>query len=296
MDKLGELTALAVAVLWSVAPFIFTSLVKKIDVGVLNIFRLIVAAVLLSTTLFIFQVKIDLNFLQIFFLSCSGLVGFVIGDTFLFKAFGMIGPRLGTLIFSCNPVISAIIAYFFLNEGLGIWQVLGMLITLSGILIVVSEKKPLINSHFKFTKKGAFYGFMAGVCQAVGLIFAKSAFLQGNINGMEATLFRILPSIIIMAVFLLIRGNYKEPVKALFKNKYWLFLMFSASFLGPYLGASLSFVSITLTQIGIASTLMATIPILMLPLSILVYKEKLSWRAIFGAVFTVLGVAVLFLL
>jgi drug/metabolite transporter (DMT)-like permease len=40
---------------------------------------------------------------------------------------------------------------------------------------------------------------------------------------------------------------------------------------------------------------MAIVPILMLPLVIIVYKVKLTWRAILGAFIAVGGVAVLFL-
>jgi drug/metabolite transporter (DMT)-like permease len=40
---------------------------------------------------------------------------------------------------------------------------------------------------------------------------------------------------------------------------------------------------------------MAMVPILMLPLVRIFYKEKLAWRAIVGAFVAVIGVAMLFL-
>jgi drug/metabolite transporter (DMT)-like permease len=67
------------------------------------------------------------------------------------------------------------------------------------------------------------------------------------------------------------------------------------AFLGPYLGVTLSLVAISYTKVGIAATLMATVPIMMLPLVKYIQKEVLSWRAIVGAFAAVGGVAILFL-
>jgi drug/metabolite transporter (DMT)-like permease len=68
------------------------------------------------------------------------------------------------------------------------------------------------------------------------------------------------------------------------------------SIIGPYLGITFSFLAIIYVQIGIASTIMATTPIIMLPLSWMFYKEKLTYRAVIGAIVAVLGVGLLFLL
>jgi len=49
------------------------------------------------------------------------------------------------------------------------------------------------------------------------------------------------------------------------------------------------------TKVGIAATLMSTMPIIMLPIARYVYKEKLNWQAVSGAVLAVAGVSILFL-
>jgi drug/metabolite transporter (DMT)-like permease len=65
--------------------------------------------------------------------------------------------------------------------------------------------------------------------------------------------------------------------------------------LGPYLGITFSLISIEYTKVAVASTIMATVPIIMLPLVKIVYREDLSWRAYVGAFIAVGGVAILFL-
>ena len=67
------------------------------------------------------------------------------------------------------------------------------------------------------------------------------------------------------------------------------------SIVGPFLGISFSLLAIKHTAVGIAATLMATVPIMMLPLVRVIYRERLSWKAILGAIVAVIGVAVLFL-
>ncbi|MEJ2494886.1 MAG: EamA family transporter, partial [Ignavibacteriaceae bacterium] len=65
--------------------------------------------------------------------------------------------------------------------------------------------------------------------------------------------------------------------------------------LGPVLGITCSLVAIANTKIGIASTLMSLMPVIMLPIARYYYKEKLNFRAIAGAFIAVIGVIVLFM-
>ena len=67
------------------------------------------------------------------------------------------------------------------------------------------------------------------------------------------------------------------------------------SIIGPFLGITFSLIAIANTYVGIASTLMATVPIVMLPIIKFYYKEKLSIISIVGAIIAVGGISVLFL-
>jgi drug/metabolite transporter (DMT)-like permease len=67
------------------------------------------------------------------------------------------------------------------------------------------------------------------------------------------------------------------------------------SVFGPFLGVSFSLIAIQHTQAGIAATLMAIVPVLIIPPAILFFHEKVNWKEILGAVITVGGVAIFFL-
>ncbi|RJQ58821.1 MAG: hypothetical protein C4517_14080, partial [Stygiobacter sp.] len=133
------------------------------------------------------------------------------------------------------------------------------------------------------------------VGQAVGLIFAKFAFNQGEINGFVATFFRVSSALLILYPIVHFTKHYVTPVKVFRANKKGLVFTIIGSFIGPYLGITFSLISISHAKIGIASTIMATVPILMLPLVRYYYKEKLSWISILGAFIAVGGIGMLFL-
>jgi drug/metabolite transporter (DMT)-like permease len=65
---------------------------------------------------------------------------------------------------------------------------------------------------------------------------------------------------------------------------------------GPFLGVWLSMVAVTYTVAGVAATLMSLMPVMIIPVVWILYKQKTSWRGILGAGIAVIGVAILFLM
>ena len=150
-------------------------------------------------------------------------------------------------------------------------------------------------SILKTNKLGIFYGVLGALGQASGLVLAKFAFEAGSINGFVATFVRLLSAAVIIFPLALVFKRYKNPIKVYTKNTQALWATLVGTILGPVLGITGSLIAIANAQIGIASTLMSTMPIIMLPIVRYYYKEKLSWRAIVGAMIAVVGVAILFL-
>ena len=66
-----------------------------------------------------------------------------------------------------------------------------------------------------------------------------------------------------------------------------------AAVIGPFLGVWLSIIAIDATRLGLATTLMATSPILILPLSRIVLKEAITPTAVMGALLAILGIYVM---
>lgn len=292
---IGELSALGAAVLWSSSSFLFTEASIRIGPIQLNVDRMIVAALLLLITVPLFGFSFMMSYEQIFLLTVSGFAGLVIGDTYLFRAFKEIGPRVTMLIMSLNPAIAAILAYFILSESLSFWGISGIVITIAGVLIVVRERAPATAKSFSITKAGIFYAFMAAAGQGTGLIFAKQAYLIGDLEALPATFIRIVSAVIILMPLAKVFRRYLNPVKLYTKDSKSLKMVFIGSIIGPYLGITFSYIAVANTLVGIASTLMATVPIIMLPIAKFYYKETLTPTSILGALVAVAGVAILFL-
>jgi len=294
MIFIGEIAALFAAILWSVNAIVLSEALNKVGSFNVNIGRLFFASIFLLFTIIIFSLPYNLYWQQYLYLILSGIIGLVIGDLGMLKSYQLIGPRLGMLMMSFVPSISVILAFLFLDEVLTTNQILGIIITSIGLAIVILQKKP-ISEKFHFTIEGGFYGLIAAVGQAVGLIFAKEAFNFAELNEFVAAFIRIVFSLILLILLGRFLGISKNPIRVFKNDKSALKLIIWGAILGPFLGITASLIAISNTNVGIASTLMATVPILMLPISKFYYKEELTLFSILGTVFAVFGIAVIFL-
>lgn len=295
MFFLGELSALLTAALWSSTSIIFTAATRRVGSMQVNITRLILAMMFLFISILVIELPIQLSWNQILYLAISGFIGLVFGDSFLFRAFREIGARISMLIMSLAPPISALLAYIFLKESLPIWGIAGIIITIGGIAVVVLQRNDLSTSKYSITSIGILFAFCGAIGQGVGLIFAKMAFNESAIHGLIASFIRITVAVIFLLPITIATRHYKNPFKVFSQDKKALLFTTIGALLGPYLGITFSLIAVANTKVGIAATIMATPPIIMLPMVRIIYKEKLTWKSIVGAIIAVAGVGILFL-
>lgn len=69
-----------------------------------------------------------------------------------------------------------------------------------------------------------------------------------------------------------------------------------ATIFGPAIGVALSLMAVEHAKAGIASTLMALTPVLIIVPYSLIYKQKIKLQEVIGTLVTVIGVAMFFLL
>lgn len=295
MPYVGELAALITALLWSGTAIVFTEATKRVGSYVVNITRLMLATIYLVITIIIFDLNFRISWEQIYLLGLSGIVGLVFGDGFLFKAFQYIGARLSMLVMSLGPPIAAVLAYIFLGEVLSYWGILGVIVTITGIALVILKRSEQPSADKKRNNMGYFFAFLGALGQAGNLIYAKEAFMLGEMNSFVATFYRMVPSIPFMYLLGVFARRKRNRISILKEKKDALTFIIIGSFIGPFLGITFSLIAVANTYVGIASTLMSTVPILMLPLIKYYYKEKLSLLSILGALIAVIGIAILFL-
>jgi len=297
MTYLGELAALGTATCWSFGSLFFDAAGRRLGPNNVNKIRILQATVLLSCALWIVTGRFlpaHLPAINVFWLSLSGLIGLVLGDYCLFTSLVILGPRRATLLMAAAPVITALFAWPVLDEVLGPLAIIGISIAIIGIVWVSIEKRGagrVLRSGSLLA--GTLWGLGGAVGQAIGLVFAKVG-MGGEIEPLEATFCRMFAAAIILWLFTIISGQLPATLRAL-NNKCGLAFSMGGAFVGPFIGVWLSLVAIKHAEAGIAATIMAATPVLVIPLEIIVHGERPSMRAIIGAVVAVGGVAVLFL-
>jgi drug/metabolite transporter (DMT)-like permease len=302
MSHAGELAALLTAVFWTITALAFEAASRRLGSMVVNILRLIVGFSFLSLFVFFYRgilFPVDASPHAWFYLTLSGLIGFVFGDLCLFQAFVVVGARISMLLMALAPPMTAFIGWIVLGETLSWKSWIGMILTISGIALVVLKRHTAEESNGGFRKVrfnyplwGILLGLGGAAGQAAGLVLSKVG-MQGY-DTFASTQIRVIAGIIGFAVLFTFMGSWKSAFRALKQRKPMLQLSLGA-FFGPFLGVSFSLISIRYADTGIASTIMAIVPVLIIPPSMILYKEKITLKEVAGAVVAVSGVAMFFL-
>jgi drug/metabolite transporter (DMT)-like permease len=291
----GEFAALLVAIFWTITALSFEVATKRIGSMAVNITRLVFAFVFLSLFTYFqrgFIFPVDASMHAWVWLSLSGLVGFVFGDYFLFHSYRMISSRIAMLIMTFVPPVTALLGWLILGEMMTSQHLIGMLMTVGGVAMTIFNKPEGKKIGFKYPIKGLLFAFFGVIGQAGGLVLSK--FGMGDYSPFASTQIRIIAGMIGFGLIILLTGRTKAIYQAL-KNKTALAGITIGSFFGPFLGVSFSLLAIQNTSTGIASTIMAIVPILIIPPAAMMFKQKVGWLDFVGAMISVGGVVLFFI-
>ncbi|NMB21301.1 MAG: DMT family transporter [Firmicutes bacterium] len=294
--NLGEIAALSTALCWTMNAMAFEAAGKKVGSLAVNYIRFFIAFPLLVITAYFTRglaFPVDATSSAWIYLSLSGLIGFVLGDIFLFQALVEIGSRITLLIKSMGPPLAALAGFLLLGETISPVGLVGMLITIFGIsLVILSRNSKERRVRFNRPLRGIFFAFLGAVGQALGLIFSKLG--MGSYNPLAATQIRIIAAFIAFTILITVWKKWSD-IWGAFKNKRAIGEIALGAILGPFVGVTLSLVALQYAPAGVVSTLTSISPILIIPFSIGIYKEKVLPREILGALISILGVILLFL-
>jgi drug/metabolite transporter (DMT)-like permease len=303
-STIGESAAILTSCLWTASSLFFTSAGKKFGAFSVNTIRTTIAiGLLIAAHVVLLGTILPLaNNGQWLWVGLSGIVGLGIGDFGLFAAYVTIGPRRSVLIQASAPIFTAFAAYFVLpNESLSAIAILGIAVTLFGIFIVILEKEektsenPLTGSRKKL---GLLFGLVSAMGQGFGVVLSKKGMYYGvttAMNPVSVALIRMLFAGIFVWTCAVVAGKL-PTLQQSFRNKDGLKYTTAGAIVGPFLGMTISMIAVADTQAGIAQTLMSLMPIFIIPVVWIVFKEKTNWRGIIGAIIAIIGVAILSIL
>jgi drug/metabolite transporter (DMT)-like permease len=227
-------------------------------------------------------------------------VGLILGDGSLFHAFLLIGPRKSMVLMTLVPVISTVAAWMLLGEILLPIEIVAILITVGGIAWVVLEKEPeqpvdeqVAEDNTRNRILGVLLGIGGATGQALGLVAAKRG-LVGDFPALSATMIRMIVAAVVIWLLALIRGRVGPTWQAL-KDKRARLWIVGGAFIGPFIGVWLSLIAVRTAPVGIASTLMALSPIVLIPFDHWLFGETITTRSIAGTIVALGGAAIIFL-
>ncbi len=300
----GEVFALLTSLFWAGTSIFFTLAGREVGSQVVNRLRLLAATVCLSLIHWVLRGSLlpwAAEPARWGWLTVSAVVGLVIGDGLLFYAFTQIGARLSMLLMALTPVIGTFLAWLFLGETLTWLELLAVTITIGGIAWVILERAPANKRRATLaeaeTPRQFIVGILCGVggaaAQAAGLVLSKQG-MEGGFFPLSASLMRVVTATLVIWALAALQREARTTVSALRKQPARTFIL-AGALIGPVIGMSLSLAAVQLSHVGIASTLMALSPVLLLPLGHWIFQDRVTLRAVLGTVVAMFGVALIFL-
>lgn len=297
-DRLGALAALGTAALWTGSYTAFTLAVRRIGADALNRLRLLFALVLLVATHLILTgtlIPLEAEPSRWLWLSLSGVIGFAIGDAFLYRALFHLGAHRTSMLAALVPVVSTLLAWAAFGERLGWTEVVASAGVVGGILLVLAgrrtDAKP--GTAKGSLKLGLLFALGAVVAQATRYLLSVEG-MRGGFPPVSTNLIQILAATVAAWAVAGRNRGWARTFEAL-RDRRAAVATGVGSVFGPFLGVTFSLVALANASVGVASTLMAVTPVFLLPVSPLAFGERPTWRAYVGTALTVAGVAALFL-
>ena len=305
MNYIGEMISIGVAFSWTATALLSEFGSKRLGNLTLNVLRMALT-LLFSLPLFAVVTGNPLpagaSAEAAGWMLLSGLVGYVIGDFCLFQCYIIIGSRFGQLFMTLAPLSAALMAWVTLGQQMTGMSILAMFVTLFGIGISVLGRGEHHKVSLKLPLNGVLFAIGAAMCQGIGLVLSKigmdryeiSADMPSWLVPFSANFYRCIAGIVGFALLMYFREGMTHLSEALHDKK-GMTAALATTIFGPFIGVGFSLMAVQYTAAGIASTLMAMTPIIILLPSYWLFHEKITWRAVLGAVISVFGVSLFFL-
>ncbi|MCR4994242.1 MAG: DMT family transporter [Bacteroidales bacterium] len=334
----GEILSIIVAVTWTITALCAEVASRRMGQLQMNFLRMAASLVILALILWVATgspLPQGMGVSAILWLLASGVVGYVFGDYCLFSSYELAGSRFGQLFMTLAPVFSALAAWVLLGETLTAQALLGIVVTLSGIAIVVRKRKKkkvpessptaadggtstltadsgastptavngststpsLPKRRGPLPPKAYLFGIGAAMGQGFGIVLSKV-----GMGLCETTPLLPMAATMVRGVAGLIGFGIAYYLKGNrarmhegLHDRTTMTAAAGAIITGPVIGVSLSLLAVQLAPAGIASTLMALTPVFILWPTRWLFHQPITARDLFGTLVAVLGVALFFL-
>lgn len=296
---IGEVAALGAAFMWTLSSMVWGR-IHMSALGI-NLCKNIIGTILIALHIvalvaFVGHKGLVANLESWWWLSISGLIGIVVGDTIYFRSLQIMGPRRALMMATTGPIFAAVLGWGLLSETLAFWAIFGILMTVAGVILVVADRKAKVEEPGLMPgslRDGMLLGLAGAVCQAIGGVFSKMGMVNSEgvetCDAIEATFIRFFISAIATLAFVVAKRKLKEIATVAMQWKS-LKLLIPATIVGSWLGVWFSQISYQRSDVAIAQTLLATCPLFAIPIVWLSEGHKITLLSIVGTLVALAGI------
>jgi drug/metabolite transporter (DMT)-like permease len=293
---LGQVFALITALCWAQNSIVYSMAGRRVSSQTVTHIRLWIALPAVLTVHLIMTgnvIPAVIPVTSFLYLAVSGVIGFFLADIFIFHGFVALGPRETMVILTLSPIFSAILSWIFIGETLEPVQILGVLLTIGGVMwVIYAERRPRKEGE-KDYRTGVIAAFLGAAAQAAAMVLSKQGLTEG-VHPISANIIRVSFGLLGLSVFMISRRRFIADFKKMADRKAFL-LIGAGALVGPVLGIILALYALTLAPVGIVTTLMQTSPVMLLPVDRFLFRRKIPWSVWIGTVIAVAGTALLFI-
>ena len=288
---LGEILALICAAMWASAVVLYKYVGDSLRANTLNFLKNSIALCLLVPTALLvegFNLP-DLSVIQWWVVALSGYIGIAVADTFFLQALRYLGAGRTAIVASLYSPFVVILSMIFLAETLVVWQWLGFVLVLLGIMVVVYQRQYQDISRPQLIK-GALFAASSVFFTASSVVAMKPILIHDGFFWMVSL--RMLAGLLGMVIYLVIRREVRQSIDEVTSGKHNWKGIVAASVCGSYLALLFWLAGFKYTDASIASVLNETASIFIVIMAWLFLKESLTLRKISGVLMTFLGVGI----
>ena len=267
-----------------------------------NFWRLVLATLVLSIWAHGFGGGLQGRAMGMFF--ASGVIGFGIGDVALYLAYPRLGSRLTLLMVQTLAApLAAVCEWLWLGTTVSMPEILASATILLGVAFALA---PAENPHLsrRDLVLGCLFGLLAAVGQGLGAVMSRVGYAMNDegslaLDGMTVAYQRILGGLLVGGVSYLWVKTIAKTEGAATGELGWLPTRASLPWIvmtgisGPTLGVACYQMALSGTKSAVVLPIVATAPLVVMPLSLWMEGDRPGVRAIVGGVIAVCGVIAL---
>jgi len=286
--------AISTAILFAFSAICNTKVSRQMDQITANLIRLLIATFILGVATLIIDPK-SFHSEASKWLIFSGIVGFGIGDIALFIALSKIGSRLTILINFCTAtLVGASSDWLWLGDTINPETLIYIFCILAGLSIALNSKN-LGSNNIRSYKIGIIAATIAGIGQGMGASISRhsttiAVYNDVTIGGISQAFQRVFAGFLfLLLIFLIKKFTARREPRSPVNKKPINWLIFAALF-GPVCGVSCFQASLQTMTSGESMAIVATSPIILIPLALIFEKDKPTIVSVLGGIIAVSGV------